>query len=149
MLEKFAGIGLRGKRAEEHDDDEEAKAAKSAEEHEDDEEEAKAEEHDDEDDEDEKEAKAVARGVKRGRAAAVKIVNLCAVAGRSAKVAAEFLASGASQAEVSETLLACRAEGSGTGGIAGQTGPVDGDAYAAWDRSIARVQGRYSAGQSA
>ncbi len=144
MLKELAAIGLRGKsgkRADEHEDDEDAKTAKSAEEHEDDEEEAKAAEDDEdeakaEDDEDEKEAKAVASAAKAARINARAITALCALAGKP-ELAGEFIASGKSQAAVRRGLLADRADASGVGEIAGQTSPAGSPAASAvmWDKA--------------
>ncbi len=159
MTKALAAIGLHGKsgkRAEEHDDDEEAKRAAEEEEEKEKEAAAKAAEEEEEkkaaeaqeDDEDEKEAKAAASAAKTASLSARAITDLCALA-RKPELAGEFIASGASQAAVRRKLLADRADASGAGEIAGQTGPVNRDAHAGWDHSIARVQGRYNAGQSA
>ena len=160
MFHKLAGIGLRGKSAAEHPEDDDAKAAKSAEEHEDDEDDAKAkakakakdddedhvddddEDHDakDDDDEDEHPAakaasqrrldKAVKAASAKAKAKAVKIAVLCNLAKRP-ELTDEFIASGASAAAVGERLLSLRADDSQIGEIAGQTSPAGSPAAAA------------------
>ena len=145
MLKTLAGIGLRGKRANEDDeelkaneDDEDARAAAKANE---DDEDAKAE-HDDEDakaedDDEDVKATATAQANKSARINAKAIVDLCELAGRP-ELSGQFIAAGASQSQVRRQLLASRAEGSTTGDISGQTGPGGSPASAAamWDHAI-------------
>ena len=154
MRNPLAGIGLRGKRAAEHDDDEDAKAnefeddkdAKAEDDEEDEDPKAKAAEgdEDEDEDEDEKEAKAAASLRRATKAAAAKatarasaIFDLCNLAKRP-KLAGEYIASGASPATVGKHLLTLRADESGTGEIASQTGPngSPGGAAAMWDKAI-------------
>ena len=162
MFDKLAGIGLRGKSAAEHPEDDDAKAAKSAEEHEDDEDDAKAKDKDDDedhvddddedhdakadDDEDEHPAakaasqrrldKAVKAASAKATAKARKIAVLCNLAKRP-ELTDEFIASGASTAAVGERLLSLRADDSQIGEIAGQTSPAGSPAAAAamWDHA--------------
>ena len=143
MLKALAGIGLRGKRAAEHPEDDDAKANEDDEDMraEDDDEDVKAEDDDEdvkaeEDDEDVK-AVAVAQANKAARANAKVILELCKLDKRP-ELAGEFIAAGASQSQVRRQLLASRAEGSTTGDISGQTGPGGSPASAAamWDHAI-------------
>ena len=150
-LGKIGLFGKSGKRAGEHDDeDEEAKAkaaeeeeeeeakAKAAEEEEEEEEtKAKAAEEEDEEEEAAKSTKAVARAAKAARLNARAITDLCALAGKP-ELAGEFIAAGVSHAAVRKELLGARAETSAAGEIAGQTGPNDspGAVAAMWDHAI-------------
>ncbi len=152
MLNPLAGIGLGGKQAAEHDEDEAAKAAeeekekeataKAEEEEEEKEAAAKAEEDEEEKkaaEEEEKEkaaAKAASGATATAQNSARAITDLCALAGRP-ELAGEFIASGKSQASVRKALLADRAGGSNTGEIAGQTSPSGSPAAAAamWDHA--------------
>ncbi len=160
MLNKLAGIGLRGKRAAEHDEDD-AKAEDDNDEQplaEDDEEDAKAEDDDEhpaaEDDdeeakaeEDDEEAKAAAKAkrrmakaveaaTKKATARAHQIAVLCKIAERP-ELTDECIASGASPSAVGDHLLSLRADGSNAGEIAGQTSPSGSPAAAAamWDHA--------------
>ena len=157
MAKKLGDVGLLGKsgaRAAEHPEDEDAKAAKAAEEEEEakaakakedeEEKEAKAAEEEEEkkeakaqkDEEDEKEAKAVASAAKTAHLNARAITDLCVLA-RKPELAGEFIASGASQVKVRRELLADRADDSQIGEIAGQTSPAGSPAAAAamWDHA--------------
>ncbi len=147
MLNTLAKIGLRGKRAAEHDD-EDAKANEDEDDvkaMDDDEDEAKAMDDDEDEakaaeDDDEKEAKAVARAVKaasaKASAKAHEIAVLCKV-GKRPDLTDEFIASGASPAAVGERLLELRADASHVGEIAAQTGPNGSPAASAamWDHA--------------
>ena len=151
MLNKLAGIGLGGKRAAEHDDDdakaaeeekEKEAAAKAAEEEEEKEASAKAAEEEEEKKaaEEEEEEKAAAKAASGATATAQNsaraITDLCTLAGKP-ELAGGFIAAGKSQAAVRRELLADRADGSGTGEIAGQTSPSGSPAAAAamWDHA--------------
>ena len=167
MAKLFAGIRTSGKKSEDHDDDEdEAKRAeehendedeaKKAEEHENDEDEAKkAEEHDDDDeDEEESKSKKAARKAERkaerkARSDARQIVETCTLAGKP-ELAGEFLAKGVSLADVRKTLLKQQASESSASSIAGHTGPATSrSTVALWDKTVARVNGRFNPGPSA
>ena len=154
MLNKLAGIGLRGKRAAEHPEDEDARAEDDEDEHKakanEDEDEPKVDDDDEddakaEDDEEEAKAKAasqrrMAKAVKaataKAKADAHEIAVLCKLAGRP-ELTDEFIASGASPAAVGEHLLSLRADGSKIGEIAGQTSPAGSPVAAAamWDHA--------------
>ncbi|KKN29562.1 hypothetical protein LCGC14_0842770 [marine sediment metagenome] len=167
MRNPLAGIGLRGKRADDDDakaeeDEDEMKAAAEAEAAE--AEAAKAQEEDededDEDDDDEDEpfskkdarrlaAKAERKAARELRGYAREVADLCTLAGK-AELAAEFIAKNVSVADVRKTLLGQRASASSAAEIAGHTGPDSGRTTAAlWDKAVARTNARFSPGTPA
>lgn len=161
MFKNLAGIGLRGKRAAEHEDDEddakaedesaEALASEDAAAEDDEDAEAKAQEEDDEDnenDEDDEEsaskkdarglaAKADRKAERKMRVYARKVKETCELA-RAPELAGGFIAKGMSLPEVRRTILERRASASSTPEIAGHKGPDDspGAVAAMWDHAI-------------
>ena len=147
----LAKVGLLGKDAAEHDDeeDEDAKASEDedaetkGQEDEDDEPDAKAQEEDEEDEDDESEtskkdarrlaAKADRKAEKKAARYCAKVANLCEL-NRTPELAPAFIAKGVSVVDVGKALLKLRADASAAGEIAGQTGPSGspGESAAMW-----------------
>jgi hypothetical protein len=164
MKNPLAAIGLRGKRAAEHEDDDDEDKTKAAEhEDEDDEDEAKKAQDEDEDDEDDEEdeapssknaarraaAKAEKKAARKLRHYARQVADLCTLAGK-AELAAEFIAKNVSTGDVRKTLIGQRVSASSAAEIAGHTGPDSGRSTAAlWDKAVARTNARFSPGTPA
>ena len=167
MRNPLAGIGLRGKRADDDDakaeeDEDEMKAAAEAEAAEAEAAKAQEEDEEDEDDDDEDDdepfskkdarrlaAKAERKALRKLSLYVSQVGELCKLAGK-AELAVEFIAKNVSTADVRKTLLGQRASASSAAEIAGHTGPDSGRTTAAlWDKAVARTNARFSPGTPA